>query len=58
MYFFENLSPMSVSIGLVTPGSSVTDNAEKTPKHAEPDVAFSEIRAHELNLLNLTFIFF
>ena len=49
---------MSVSTGLAAPSSSVTHLAEKTPKHVEPGVAFSETRARELNLLNFTFIFF
>ena len=53
--FFENLSPMSVSIGFVTPGSSVTQLAEKRSKHAEPGVAFLGTHARELNL-NFTFI--
>ena len=57
MYFFENLSPMFVSIGFVTLGSSVTHLAEKTSNHAEPGVAFSGLLARELNLLDFTFIF-
>ena len=32
---------MSVSIGFVTTGSTVTHLAEKTSKHAEPGVTFS-----------------
>ena len=48
---------MSVSVACVTTASIVTDLAEKTSKHAEPGVAFSETHARELNFLNVTFIF-
>ena len=48
---------MSVSIGFVAPGSSETHLAEKTSKHAEPGVAFSGTRAHELNFFFHIFFF-
>ena len=48
---------MSISIGFATTGSSVTHLAEKISKHAEPGIAFSEVRTVELSPLNFTSFF-